>query len=234
MNWTMKLLIIKHKINIIANLILRPKGRISFLNNIPKNSKILDVGCGNNSAFRTKSFLPNSYYVGIDIGDYNNKTDINTYADEYILTDPEDFVDSINSLSGKFDAIISSHNLEHCNDRNGTLDAIINKLNSKGKLYLSFPSEKTINFPKRDGCLDYYDDPTHKDYPPDFKLILEKIEQKSLKIIFKKRVYKPFLLRCYGYFTNLLSYFTKKHYTGMWEWWGFESIIVAQKNISSC
>ena len=44
---------------------------------------------------------------------------------------------------------------------------------NKGKIYLSFPSVKTLNFPKRLGCLNYYDDPTHKDLPPDFNLILE-------------------------------------------------------------
>ena len=228
----MKLYIIIQKVKIFAKLFLRPQGKDSFLNKIPKNSKILDVGCGNNSALRTKTLLPDSYYVGLDIGDYRNKEDVNIYADEYILTEPENFVDSICSLSGKFDAIICSHNLEHCNDRYGTLNAILDKLNNKGKLYLSFPSEKTIKFPKRYGCLNYYDDPTHKDSPPDFNLVLKIIKEKSLNIIFKTKGYKPFFLRCFGYFTNLLSYLTKKHYIGMWEWWGFESIIIAQKHIN--
>ena len=69
------------------------------------------------------------------------------------------FVESILSISIKFDAVISSHNLEHCNDRYGALNAILDKLKDGGKIYLSFPSGKTINFPKRDGCLNYYDDP---------------------------------------------------------------------------
>ena len=173
----MKLFILKQKIIIFANLFLRPKGKFSFLKDIPKNSKILDLGCGNNSAFKIKTFLPDSYYVGMDIGDYNNKNDSNIYADEYILTEPSKFVDSINSLSCKFDAIISSHNLEHCNDRYGTLNAILDKLNNSGKLYISFPSEKTIKFPRRKGTLNYYDDLTHKDLPPDYNLILKIIKK---------------------------------------------------------
>ena len=68
-------LFIKQKINIFANLFLRPQGKFSFLNKIPKNSKILDLGCGNNSAFKIKRFLPDSYYVGIDVFDYNNKNE---------------------------------------------------------------------------------------------------------------------------------------------------------------
>ena len=225
----MKLFIVKEKIINVAHLFLRLNGKFSFLNSIPKNSKILDVGCGNNSAYKIKRFLPDSYYVGIDIGDYNNKNDANIYADEYILTDPSKFVDSINLLSYKFDAIISSHNLEHCNDRYGTLNAIIDKLNNSGKLYLSFPSEKTINFPKRKGTLNYFDDLTHKDLPPDYNLILEIIKGKSLNILFSTPSYRPFLLSCIGYFTNLISKYTKKIHIGMWEWWGFESIIIAQK-----
>ena len=56
----MKLCIINQKVKIFAKLFLRPQGKDSFLNNIPKNSKILDVGCGNNSALRTKALLPDS------------------------------------------------------------------------------------------------------------------------------------------------------------------------------
>lgn len=225
----MKLLIIKQKINIFVQIFFRRKGKFSFLNKIPKNSKILDVGCGNNSAFKVKTFLPNSYYVGIDICDYNNKNDVDKYADKYILTNPSEFVETIDSLSVEFDAIISSHNLEHCNDRFGTLNAIIDKLKDGGKLYLSFPSEKTINFPKRDGCLNYYDDPTHKNSPPDYSFILEMMKEKSLNILFSTRSYRPFVLCFIGYFTNLISKCTKKVIFGVWEWWGFESIIVAQK-----
>ena len=145
------------------------------------------------------------------------------------MTDPSKFVDSIYSLNGKFDAIICSHNLEHCNDRYGTLSAIIDKLNNRGKLYISFPSEKTINLPKRKGTLNYYDDLTHKDSPPDYNLVLEIIKEKSMSILFSTPSYRPFLLTRIGYFTNILSKYTKKVHIGVWEWWGFESIIIAQK-----
>ena len=216
------------KIKTILKLFLRPNGKIDFLSSIPKNSFILDVGCGNNSPLVVKSFLPNSYYVGIDVDNYNNDYDVEQVADEYILSDPNDFVKSLNSLDNNFDAIISSHNIEHCNDRIGVLNAMIDKLNYRGKIYISFPSKESINFPKKIGCLNYFDDPTHKDLPPDFDLILEILRKKNLKVIFSKASYKPFLLSCIGIFSNLISYFTHKVHAGMYEIWGFESIIIAE------
>ena len=216
------------KIKTILKLFLRPNGKIDFLSSIPKNSFILDVGCGNNSPLLVKSFLPNSYYVGIDVDNYNNDYDVEQVADEYILSDPNDFVKSLNSLENNFDAIISSHNIEHCNDRVGVLNAMIDKLNYKGKIYISFPSKESINFPKKIGGLNYFDDPTHKDLPPDFDLILEILRKKNLKVIFSKASYKPFLLSCIGIFSNLISYFTHKVHAGMYEIWGFESIIIAE------
>jgi len=172
--------------------------------------------------------LPNSYYVGLDISEYNTGSFSKDIADEYILTDPDIFVNSIKSIKRKFDAIISSHNLEHCDDRLGTINAMIDKLNKKGKIFLSFPSKESINFPKRIVALNYYDDPTHKDLPPNFELILEILREKGLRIVYSQRSYKPFLLNMIGNFTYLISFFTKKIHLGVWEKWGFESIIIAE------
>ena len=172
--------------------------------------------------------VPGWVALGIDIDNYNNDFDVDQVADEYILSKPNDFVKSLRSIDSNFDAIISSHNIEHCNDRVGVLNAMIDKLNYGGKIYLSFPSKESINFPKRIGCLNYYDDPTHKDLPPDFDLILEILKDKKLKVIFSKTSYKPFLLRCIGIFSYFISNFTKKVYVGMYEVWGFESIIIAE------
>ena len=216
------------KIKTIFKLFLRPNGKVDFLNSIPKDSFILDVGCGNNSPLLVKSFLPNSYYVGIDVDNYNNDYDVEQVADEYILSQPIDFVKSLKSIDCNFDAIISSHNIEHCNDRIGVLNAMIDKLNCKGKIYLSFPSKESIYFPRKIGCLNYYDDPTHKDLPPDFELILKILKEKKLKVVFSRANYKPFLLSCIGIFSNFISYFTKKVHIGMYEIWGFESIIIAE------
>ena len=80
------------KIKTIFKLFLRPNGKVDFLNSIPKNSLILDVGCGNNSPLLVKSFLPNSYYVGIDICDYNLGSDSKKILNE------ESIIESIYSF----------------------------------------------------------------------------------------------------------------------------------------
>ena len=225
----LKLSSIIFKIKTFFKVILRPNGRTDFLSKIPYNSYILDVGCGNNSPFYVKSLLPNSYYVGIDICDYNLGSDSKKILNEYILSDPNDFVKNLKNIDKKFDAVISCHNLEHCNDRSGTLNQMIEKLNSNGKIYLSFPSKESMYFPKREGTLNYYDDPTHLDSPPDFEKIIKIFKDKGLKIIFSKRNYKPLVLNFIGIFTNLISFFTKRVHLGLWERWGFESIIIAEK-----
>ena len=70
---------------------------------------------------------------------------------------------------------------------------------------------------------------THKGLPPDFNLILEIMKKKSLKIIFCDSSYKPFFLNLIGNITEIFSAYTKKITYGVWEKWGFESIIIAEK-----
>ena len=44
---------------------------------------------------RIKKILPHSKYVGIDIGNYNQQNNPNIYADDYIITEPQKFADTI-------------------------------------------------------------------------------------------------------------------------------------------
>ena len=46
---------------------------------------MLDVGCGNNSPRIAKSIRPDIYYVGVDVGDYNQENGSIECADEYIV-----------------------------------------------------------------------------------------------------------------------------------------------------
>ena len=139
------------KILLALKKILRNRGKISFISQLRENCSILDIGCGNNSPYLVKSILPNCKYTGLDIGDYNQQKP--NLADSYVITTPENFASSISGLGQKFDAVISSHNLEHCNHRASTLLAMTSVLKPGGRLYLSFPSEKSTIFPSRHGTL---------------------------------------------------------------------------------
>ena len=206
---------------------LRKNGKIDFLSKLNANASILDVGCGNNSPFLTKKILPGCNYFGLDIGDYNQTKPL--LADTYIVTTPQNFSYEISKFSESFDAIISSHNLEHCDDRKMTLDAMLNALKNGGKLFLSFPCEQSISFPKRGGTLNYYDDLTHKFSPPSFNEALISIRQKGFEVEYAERNYSPKILWLVGLVLEPLSRLRNKNMPGTWEYYGFESIIIAKK-----
>ena len=92
---------------------LNPLGFDSFLKTINPSSKILDIGCGNDSPKKVKTILPNCYYIGLDIEDYNQKS--KSYADEYYIVNENKFNKKIASFKN-LDVIISYHNFEHVNN----------------------------------------------------------------------------------------------------------------------
>jgi SAM-dependent methyltransferase len=207
--------------------LLRKNGKTDFLSKLNADSRILDVGCGNNSPFNTKQILPDCLYTGIDIGDYNQTKPL--LADYYIISTSQNFSSEIAKFSNVFDAVISSHNLEHCEDRVGTLMAMLDALKIGGKLFLSFPCEQSVDFPKRKGTLNYYDDPTHQLSPPNFNETLTIIRQKRFQIEYAETNYSSKILSLVGWLLEPLSKVRNEKMIGTWEYFGFESIIIAKK-----
>jgi hypothetical protein len=173
--------------------------------------------------------LPDCIYTGIDVGDYNQTSSSLSLMDEYIVVDSGEFASRIADLGDNFNAVISSHNLEHCDNRSECLASIMKAVVKGGSLYLSFPSEKTVGFPGRAGTLNYHDDPTHKQIPPDFDAILEELNNNNFNVTFSAKCYQPFILRCIGFIMEPISMFSKRISIGTWELYGFESIIHATK-----
>lgn len=206
---------------------LRKNGKVDFLSGLEPCCSILDIGCGNNSPFRTKQVLPYCVYTGLDIESDDQTGSL--FADNYIVTTPQDFSLEITRFSKKFDAVISSHNIEHCNDREMTLRALLEAVKIGGKLYFSFPCERSVNFPSRRGTLNYYDDPTHQLSPPDFEKTLQCIEGSGFEIIYSTRNYSPIILWVIGFVCEALSSIRNRNMLGTWEYYGFESIIVAER-----
>ena len=211
----------------ISKIFGSPRCKKKFLEIINKNGKLLDVGCGDYSAYDTKMICPNIFYTGIDIVDYNQQ--MPNMADEYIITTPEKFAETIANSDKKYDTVISSHNLEHCNDREKTLEAMIKVLKPSGYLYLSFPCEGSIYFPARKGTLNYYDDSTHKGNPPDFIRIIQILIKNNMEIIFSSKSYKPFFTHKLGFLFELKSKQDREVKHWAWAYWGFEAIIWAKK-----
>lgn len=206
---------------------LRPRGKLAFIASIKNSAKILDVGCGNDSSFLIKSKVPDCFYVGIDIGDYNQKKP--NLADKYILTSPDLFSQEIQKFREQFNVVISSHNIEHCNDRVATIIAMLNSLEIGGNIYISFPCSDSVSFPSRGGTLNYFDDLTHKPPPPNYDHILELLKKCNFDVDFSERNYKPIVLRIIGAILEPFSKISKRVLIGTWEFYGFESIIWATK-----
>jgi len=211
--------------------LLKPHGKLSFIQALPLNAKLLDVGCGNNSPMNTRMQRPDLLYVGLDIGDYNQARPVTEFASKYIVTTGDNFAVEIDHMRDEFDAVISSHNLEHCNYKMVTLSAMLNAVKTGGMVYLSFPSAASVHFPHRRGTLNYYDDDTHKAEPPAFAEIVAAIHSRGFQIEFAKQRYRPVLLAFIGLMLEPIGLVLGRNMpvTSTWALYGFETIIWARR-----
>ena len=207
--------------------ILYPHGKVAFISSLDKGAAVLDAGCGNNSPYWAKTQRPDLYYIGLDISDYNQTYPVSLYANEYFCATPEQFHIAIRS-AGNVDAVISSHNLEHCNHPILTLEAMCNILKPEGQLYLSFPSSASLRF-KRSG-ISFKEDSTHKTVLP-FNGVLSLLKHFGMNIEYRKRRYRPLLAVIIGLLNEPVSAARNKAMRGTPELYGFESIIWARKDI---
>ncbi len=215
----------------LYNRYLRTRGLYAFLSRLKSNAQILDVGCGNDSSYNIKTHFKNFHYTGIDIGDYNQTRPI--LADSYIIESPERFAIGISQFKNRFDAVISSHNLEHCNEPEETLKAMLGSVKSGGSFFLSIPCEGSVRFPSRRITLNYYDDSTHKNVPPSFDWVLKTLQDEEFEVIFSTRHYRPILLRVVGMLQEPYSRYIGCNMQGTWAFYGFESIFWAVKRSPS-
>ena len=214
----------------IARIAMRPHGKVAFVQKITTKGVVLDVGCGNNSPERIKTQRPDLIYVGVDVGDYNQGSDVIEYADKYIITTSQDFAGTIGDFEDSFDAIICAHNLEHCESSRAVLESIISRLKIGGKLYLSFPCEESVTFPSRNGTLNFYDDKTHRQ-PVKLNDVISILRDADIHVDFCAKRYRPILLWLMGFILEPIgSLFRKNMPLGStWVLYGFETIVLATR-----
>jgi SAM-dependent methyltransferase len=143
----------------LSDFIPAPKFR-PFLGMKAEPFDLLDVGCGNRSPSKTKRWFPSCRYYGIDKEQYNNPdaeyTLMNGFFEENLDT---------SDLSGipdtSFDVIIMAHVIEHLNNGERVVHQLSKKLRPGGRLYLEFPSERSVHLPSGADSLNFHDDPTH-------------------------------------------------------------------------
>lgn len=212
---------------------LQRRGKTAFINTVSEGGRLLDVGCGNDSPYETKVQRPDVFYVGLDVGDYRQTTEPRGYADQYIVTSPEGFADEIGKFQHHFDAVISSHNLEHCLDPGAVLRLMLRSVKPGGRFFLAFPCEESVHFPHRGMTLNFYDDATHLTVPP-FAGTLASIESAGFDIEFAVQRYRPPLPFLAGLVLEPVSFLLKRNMPlrSTWALYGFESIIWARRHSS--
>jgi SAM-dependent methyltransferase len=207
--------------------VIRRHGKTSFICALPVGAKVLDVGCGNDSPARVKSLRADLWYIGVDIGDYN-QTEPTSVANEYIITDPNLFADRIRAFKASVDAVISAHNLEHCNHPEEVVTAMASALRPGGRLYLSFPCESSVYFPHRKGTLNFYDDDTHQ-WLPKWSVVLDTIRGAGLRVDYAAQRSRSLVMALLGLISEPISFARGRVMRGTWDFYGFESVIWATR-----
>lgn len=208
--------------------IVNSRGKPGFIASVAHGAHVLDVGCGSDSPALTKKLRPDLYYVGIDVQDYNHKRAPRAFADEYLIVEPSDFATRVGKFGPVFDAVISSHNIEHCDEPEEVIAGIVMSLKVGGRLFMSFPAEASINFPRRRGCLNFYDDKTHKKVP-NLGRIMNAFDESGLVVEYLATRYRRVVYFFLGMTLEPLSATLRRRLPGTWDFWGFETIIWARK-----
>ena len=206
---------------------VRPNHLIDTISHLKSGMTVLDVGCGSNSPVKLKSFFPNLTIHGIDIYDVGNHA--KNALSEFYLSSSDSFDTDINSIIDLFDCVISHHNLEHCIHRDLVLASMCKKLKPEGLLFLCFPSLQSPNLPSRKGTLNYFDDTTHVSPPIDSQDLIIKLVNNKMEILFFASTYKPVIMRHIGRILEPISKRAGKVLPGTWSYYGFETVLVAQK-----
>ncbi len=213
----------------LGHFLMRANNRRRFLSKLPTGAEVFDIGCGNDSPYLFKSIRPDIRYVGLDVADYHVDHDPNEYADQYLVVPPSEFLGAIEQREGEFDAVVSSHNLEHCTEPDGVVTAMARALRPNGRIYLAFPSAVTVKFPSRDGTLNFYDDETHV-RPPDYHRVIGLLTAAGITIDFAEERFRPPNWVAVGLINEPLSRIRKKVLRGTWALYGFETVIWGTKS----
>jgi SAM-dependent methyltransferase len=120
----------------------------------------LDVGCGNHMPRATKRRFPKWRYHGLDRADYNVDAADKAAMTAHYAVDLES--ENLSTLPDEyFDIIVMSHVIEHLRNGLEVLAALTEKLKPGGRLYVEFPSARSLALPSMKGSLNFCDDPTH-------------------------------------------------------------------------
>lgn len=202
--------------------------KFNWIESVPRNARVLDIGCGNDSALKLKSVREDIVYHGVDISDYNLSHAGRKAMDKYFIFQESTFLAELEGLTNDYDCVVLSHVLEHVNNPNDLLSAITKKLKRGGKCFISFPAIESVNFPKRNWTLNFYDDLTHLNLI-DADRLVESLSKYYKIERYVRRNYGRWSTRVLATILDLLSGVFKKNTFLSWYRWGFEVVINVKK-----
>jgi SAM-dependent methyltransferase len=124
--------------------------------------RILDIGCGNGSASRTKRWFPECEYHGLDRGNYNNSdADFSLMTAFYEIDLEEDSAALDRVPTAAFDVVIVAHVIEHLRNGLDVIQRLVPKLRPGGRIYIEWPGARSLGLPSMRGTLHFCDDATH-------------------------------------------------------------------------
>jgi trans-aconitate methyltransferase len=121
---------------------------------------LLDVGCGNHSPAQTRKWFPQCRYSGIDRESYNlDDRDKEAMGTSFAIDLQKQSLSPVPDRA--YDVILLSHVIEHLTNGLEVLAELAAKLAPGGRIYVEFPSERSLRLPSMKGTLNFHDDPTH-------------------------------------------------------------------------
>jgi len=131
-----------------------------FRNSVDKDFAILDVGCGNASVLQTKKWYPRCRYFGLDLSRDSFSSEELSHMEKLFIADLD--CDDLGELpDAHFDVIVMSHVIEHVRDGLSAVERLTKKLAPRGRIYIEFPSVRSLGLPSARRTLQFCDDPTH-------------------------------------------------------------------------
>lgn len=195
----------------------------------------LDIGCATRSATKTKQWLPNAVYTGVDITGAVLTAEDREAIHRFVLVSEADTTYPA-LADDAYDIVMMSHVLEHMRYPKDCVRSLLRKIKPGGYIYMAFPSRESLAFPSAKGTLNYFDDKTHIsiiDFADMSQLLLDEgfEVQRAGKSSDVPRLLIGLLLYPVAHLRRLFT--NKLDARGLWFVYGFEDMILARRPVSS-
>lgn len=181
--------------------------RFRFFKSPPLDASFLDIGAGNGGAAFWKTWKAPERS---DLKLYGIDLTIGEYADMYERFDKLDLdIDPLPYENNFFDAIYSTHVLEHLRFPQKVINELCRVLQPGGICYIEVPNHNTVNVPSKDeflaqgfitSTMNFYDDKTHLSPYSSYEIV--KLLGKQFEVLEMGSIQNPYLselLTAYGY-----------------------------------